>query len=628
MKGIFKRKENSKRKITPKMRAFCALFAFLMLISVLAGCKKGDSHSGSKKGIKDYEDIVIGDARSFKDDGPLDKTETLSFDVPKDIKEENYYELMGMYIGDDYVYYYPLDMDALYNDKKASFEIAHHSIFALSRPDKSVLIDEWSKRAAVNIVLKDEADGKMNVGIRELVDETLDELGLDSDSFGGEVYRYIISHDSKGEMLTAAVDGDYGTLKTKLAGMVADGIVNLCFDADGASDVIDVVASVSDSEDIAQGAKKLCEEIEKKIFPAIDVTEKFAKFVDKSFDIWANSTMDETYRYVFKKYADKNGNISDDDWATVYSTIHGAWARYKTKGIDEEELKKQFSERAKNETMIAEKEKELKKLVEKWDEDGLLNPYLFNYSRQWSVADRLKSLYNTRQTLIEMFTKDGKLQMGAYEGKMTEEEFIEELVYKWTYFGTKGRAEFYKWLEDEKIVKKPKSKGSAYAWVRVATEIEKRDDEISDIYITTREASETTHTVTCEYVWHLDPYEKAVFTATCEAPPEIIYADKEFSLHETLKVFGQTENHLFNASCWYKAESPDVHIGGTYGAPAFANADGVSSLGAGSRPDSAKGGDITVTGKLGAGSEGGKICIFFCGCDADTRWIYEWKKVN
>ena len=134
--------------------------------------------------------------------------------------------------------------------------------------------------------------------------------------------------------------------------------------------------------------------------------------------------------------------------------------------------------------------------------------------------------------------------------------------------------------------------------------------------------------MTCEYVWHLDPYEKAVFTATCETPPEIIYADQEFNLRETLTVSGQTENHIFNASCWYKAESPDVHIGGTYGSPCFANADGVGSLDAGSRPNSAKGGDITVTGKLGQGSEGEKICIFFCGCDADTRWIYKWKEVK
>lgn len=623
-----KMNEKAKNKTRLATKALCALSAIILLLTTFAGCKNTDFPSRSKNGIAGYENIVLGDFRSFENDGALDERETLTFAVPENVSEEDYYELMGLYIGDDYVYYYPLDMDALYNDKTAAFDIAHHSIYALAHPDKSVLIDEWTKRAAVNIVTKDDADGKMNVGIRELVDETLDELGLDSESFGGEVYRYIISHDSKGEMLTAAVDGDYDTLKTKYATMIADGLVNLCFGVEGADDVIDVVTAVSDSEDIAQGAKKLCEEIEKKVFPVIDVTEKFAKFVDKSFDIWADSTMDETYRSVFKKYADENGNISDDDWATVYAPIHGAWARYQTRGIDEAALKQQFAERAKNETKIAAKEKELKKLVKKWDDDGLLNPYLFNYSRNWSVADRLKSLYNTRQTIIEMFTKDGELQMGAYKGKMTEEEFIEELVYKWTYYGTKERDAFYKWLEDEKIVKKPVSKSKAYAWVRVATEIEKKDNEENEVYRTTREASETSHTVTCEYIWKDGPYEKAVFTATCEAPPEIIYADKEFRLRETLKVTGQNTTHFFDASCWYKTESPDVHFGYTTGRPKFENAEGIGTLSVGSHEEDEKSGDITVTGKLGAGSEGDKTGIFFCACDADTRWIYEWKKVG
>lgn len=627
MNGIFKLTKKAKNKTTPSMRTLCVLSVLLMLLTTFAGCQKNDPPSKGKKDIAGYEDIILGDYQSFKNNDPLDKTETLIFDVPDDVAEEDYYELMGMYIGKDYVYYYPLDMDALYNNKKASFEIAHHSSYALAHPDKSVLIDEWTKRAAVNIVMKDDAEGQMNICIRELVNETLDELGLDSNSFGGEIYRYVISHDSKGEMLTAAVDGDYDTLKTKCAGMVADGIVNLCFGVEGADDVIDVVASVSDSEDIAQGAKKLCEEIEKKVFPVIDVTEKFAKFVDKSFDIWANSTMDETFRFAYKNSADKDGNISDDDWARIYATIPGAWARYQTRGISEEELRAQFAERAKNEKKIEEKEKELKKLTQKWDDDGLLDPHSFNYSDNWSVADRLKSLYNSRKTIIEMFTKDGELQMGAYKGKMTEDEFIERMLYQWTVFGTKDRAGFYKWLENEKIVKKPVTKGKSYAWVRVATEIEKKDNDESDVYRTTRNASETTHTLICEYIWKDGPYEKAVFTANCEAPPEIIYADKEFQLHETIKAEGQTY-HFFSASCWYKTESPDVHLGGTTGHPAFENADGVGSLSVGSHEEDAKDGDITVTGKLGAGSEGDRIGIFFCGCDADTRWIYEWKKMS
>ena len=164
--------------------------------------------------------------------------------------------------------------------------------------------------------------------------------------------------------------------------------------------------------------------------------------------------------------------------------------------------------------------------------------------------------------------------------------------------------------------------------MRIATEVEKKDDEKSDVYKTTRVASETNHTVTCEYIWKDGPYEKAVFTATCEAPPEIIYADKEFRLRETLKVTGQNTTHFFDASCWYKTESPDVHLGGTTGRPKFENAEGIGTLSVGSHEEDEKSGDITVTGTLGAGSEGDKTGIFFCACDADTRWIYEWKKVG
>lgn len=614
-----------------KKKMFLTFVAIILVFAsnVVCYAKNTDFPSRSKNGIAGYEDIVLGGYKSFKDSGSLKKMENLTFAIPKDVDEKDYYELMGMYISDDYVYYYDLDKELLYKKKKASFDISHHSIYALAHPDKSVLMDEWTKRAAVNIVTKDDADGKIDVSIRGLVDETLEKLGLDNKSLGGTVYRYIISHDSKGEMLSAALDGDYKTLKDKYATLVADGIINTCFGLKDSSNAIDLIVAMKGSDNIAEAGITLCKEIEKKVFPAIDIAEKFAGFVDKSFDIWAEDTMDETYRYVFKKYADENGNISDDDWNTVYSTIHGAWARYKTKGIGEEELKQKFKERAQNEKKIEEKEKELKKLVKKWDDDGLLNPYIFNYSRQWTTADRLKSLYNTRQTMIEMFTKDGKIQMGSYKGKMTEDEFINEMVYKWTVFGTKDRAKFYKWIEDEGIVKKPTDrKDKKFAWVRIATEIEKKDDEKSDVYITTRVASENSHIKTCEFIGDMKKYEKAVFTATCDTPPEIIEADVEFPLHESISVSGDNTEHYFNASCWYKTESPDVHFGGTTGRPKFESKEGKGTLGVGSNEGSDKSWDVVAIGKLEKGREGGKIGIFFCGCDADTRWIYEWKEVD
>ena len=88
------------------------------------------------------------------------------------------------------------------------------------------------------------------------------------------LFRYIINHDGKGEMLTAALDGDYGTLKKKYATMVSDGIINVCFGVEDAGDIIEFISSVSDSENIAEGAKKVCEEISRDINRTF-YTEKF-----------------------------------------------------------------------------------------------------------------------------------------------------------------------------------------------------------------------------------------------------------------------------------------------------------------------------------------------------------------
>ena len=167
-----------------------ALFmALIMSAFVFVGCKNTDFPSRSRNGISGYEDIVLGGFRSFDSEGPLSVTETLTFAVPENVGEEEYYELMGMYIGDDYVYYYELDGDSLYDSGIAEFDIAHHSIYALAHPDKSVLIDEWTKRAAVNIVTKDDAEGKMNIGIFKILPESGSHYM--SEGIGERMFRHL-----------------------------------------------------------------------------------------------------------------------------------------------------------------------------------------------------------------------------------------------------------------------------------------------------------------------------------------------------------------------------------------------------------------------------------------------------
>ena len=84
-------------------------------------------------------------------------------------------------------------------------------------------------------------------------------------------------------------------------------------------------------------------------------------------------------------------------------------------------IRAKFKERVASENKIADKQKELDKLVEIWDNENFLNPNMYNYPKNWTVEDRLRSLYEIRELMKEMFTKNGKLQKGNFTMSTDEE---------------------------------------------------------------------------------------------------------------------------------------------------------------------------------------------------------------
>lgn len=587
------------------MKKIIKLLLAVMLLLGICGCEKKNPQ------IIGESYTIIGKTVSFKDDGYLDDYDTISIKIPNDIPKDDYDYLMGVYIGGDYTYYYLPDPEALANGR-VEYETLHHSEHGAAKVDKKVLIKEWSKRAAVNIVTQNVADGKVEETLGNIVDGVLEEYGLNSGTYGGNVLEYVLSMDTKGEILQAALDGNETKLKQKSASLIADALFEKA-KIEGAGDLVDVVCAFSNEDNWAEGAVEMSKEIQKKIFPEIDAVSKFADLVDKTFDVWAANTMDEVYRYKYaKKNMNKDGSISDDDWNEIYSLIRGAWARYQSKGISENNLRKSFEERAKNEKKIAEKEAELKELAEKWDKDGLLNSSYF--SRNWTVADRLKSLYQSREMIIKMFTKDGKLQKGAYSQK-SDSDFIDIVHFNWTIYGTKDRNKFYKWLESEGIVSKTVTKGR-YAWFLVKSEVAKRPDNVNEgdkkeIY----DVSETSRVVYMQDKYPNGKIEKASFTVNCETPPSIIYADKEFSIHVSISAEGDTE-YYFVLNAWFTMDG--------YGK--LETKGGKGTFVVGTHEGSVKNYDETVYGIHGAGSEGSTFELKLVGNGCDTVWTYEWKK--
>lgn len=587
-----------------KKSILIGLLASVLLLGV-CGCG-----NGVKETHEDFE--VIGKIVNFKNDGYLDDYDTVSIEIPKDVSKDDYEMLMGVYIGDDYSYYYLPNPEAL-AEGRVEFETLHHSKFAAAKVDKEVLINEWSKRAAVNIVTQNSADGKVEETLGDVVNSVLEEYGLNSGTYGGNVLEYVLSQDTKGEILQAAVSGDQTKLREKSASLIADALFEKA-KIEGAGDLVDVVCSYADADNWAEGAIAMSKEIQKKVFPEIDAYAKFADFVDKTFDVWAANTMDEVFRYQYStKSVNADGAISDAEWDEIYSSIRGAWARYQSKGISEEALRESFEARAKNERLISEKEEELKKLTAQWEADGLLNSHY--YSENWTVADRLKSLYQSREMIIKMFTKDGTLQKGAYSDK-PDSEFIDLVHFKWTMCGTRKRNDFYKWLEEEGIVSKTETKGR-YAWYLVKSEVVKTPENVhKGDKVTTYSVSETSRVIHMEDKYSDGKIEKATFTVNCDTPPSIIYADKEFQIHITASAEGNTRFYYF-ASAWLE---------GGYGH--LETRDGKGTFVVGTHEGSDRKFDETVYGVRGAGREGATFELKLLGDGCDTVWTYEWKKFD
>ena len=319
-------------------------------------------------------------------------------------------------------------------------------------PKHRTEVDAWIKTASTNIVLNGVADGKMKKGLLDIVNASLKEIGMEPGTYGNAMYKYIISHDTKGELLSAALEGDSQTMTEKSASLMAEFLLKKAANYEGAGNIVDLVVDGSKGENWAEQAINLSKSIQKKVFPAIDVVDKFASVCGACRDIYAIDSMEDVYSK-YKEYSDKNGNISDSDWEVFYGGNRGAWAMYESDGVDEEMIRVKFKERVANESKISDKQKELEKLVEIWDKENFLNPNMYNYPKNWSVEDRLRSLYEIRGLMREMFTKDGKLQKGDFTWS-TDEEVLTMLMSEWLSAGIKDRAHFYDFVEENGFVPK------------------------------------------------------------------------------------------------------------------------------------------------------------------------------
>ena len=314
-------------------------------------------------------------------------------------------------------------------------------------------VDAWAENSAKDIVLNGNVQGRLNKTVQSTVNEALEQLGFEPGTYGNAVYKYIISNDTKGELLSAALEGDYRTMGEKTASLMTEYFAKQITSREGAGNFADILIDGSKGEDVGEMGVNLTKSILKKVFPYIDAMDKFATLCETSRDIWAGDTMEDIYAS-YKELAGEGNTIRDEEWNRFCTMNNAAFTIYKNKGMTDEQIRDKFAERVLSEDKIAKKEIELKKLIKVWENDNLLTPSINNYSSNYkTIEDRLDSLYKVRQTMITMFTKDGKLQKGSRH-LMSDEEFLEYVEFQWISHGVHDRDGFCDWLEEEGIIEK------------------------------------------------------------------------------------------------------------------------------------------------------------------------------
>ncbi|MCR5782730.1 MAG: dockerin type I repeat-containing protein [Clostridia bacterium] len=586
----------------------------------------------------------------------LDDYVTITFDLPDGLSEQEKLSYAGVYFNDDNEPFYLLpDPDAL-TENKLSFRTLHFSIFGAVKPSEEKQIELWCDRAAAQDVSRRISEADITPQLTDMIGDALNNYGFGKNQYAGEVVRYLFSHDTKGEIFTAAVDGDMEALRSKVISGTGEFFLGKFLKGEG-DDVVtqsfgDHEAAIRKSmkdKDYATAALEIVKNIEKNMFPAVNYTEKFAGLVDKLADVWADDMMNEQY-VTYKRIMEKNGYVSDDDWAIIYTQLRGAANRLSSKGVGEKELRAKFEQRWTHGADISAKKDAMMKLVRTWQSDNLLDDIYWvrpgSQGKRPGVTDKLSSLLAIREMLVkEYLTVNGSFRKGKNYELSTNDEFIEEALFRWVTLGPDRRSEFMDWLREEGLLDTPPlTYPPEYAWVLVETRVEKNDNTDTGVYRTTYSASEKSHTIKNEYIWEEDNYQSATFTATCTAPPTVIRDGDTVKMHLSIKMGGNDKDFHWSGDAWVRRDRPDIGLGSRYvdsiyfdaaekGEPGNCHVDAIGDWG--NEPVRIPSADVSRTfggpaseRPLKMPDESYRIGIYFCGCGAQTVWVYEWQIVT
>ena len=469
---------------------------------------------------------IVGTPVKVTQDGnahvELDDYATVSFNIPSDIPKEAYKELVGVLISDDGVEYIIPEYSAL-KQGIVKFETRHFCTAAAAK-DRERLNDKFSEYVAVNGWNSDLREKDFNK-LSDQLKEAAESVGLGENDLLGYTMREVLGNNDYVKKTMEYIDAyDEGTLTDNAINDVSEKLatdikakmlsilfkkwkedpnnmkVKECLEKHLSKDNMEKAGTLLGSENPAAVAWQFAKDFAGDKMKDFATQNPYVKAYVKAVQVEAEAIniaakffyqkrAEDMYKEFEKEYANR-GSEWDDIWNAMVIKYKIRQFAY---GMTDEQMLEMFEKRYNDMKKINAKKAEVLKLIDLWDEEGLLSnidkevddtdigdPRRIKEFFTKTIDGKVQDDYFMRLTrlhkLMERFRKE--LVVGKYLKNVSNaneiNRMLAEIVAKYIEFYPDEEA-FYKWLAkegyiDKKLQKEVDDLDDFRSWVLVKTE--------------------------------------------------------------------------------------------------------------------------------------------------------------
>ena len=609
-----------------------------------------------------------------KDHVELKEMATVSFKIPEDFPKEQYNELVAVLITDEGPEYIIPDLEAL-SEGYVTFKTIHFcKTFTVQ--DKERLNDLFAEYVAIHGWDNDLRESNFNK-LGDKLKEIADEAGLGENDLLGITMREVmgsndyvnmtmeyINHYDKGDLkdnvisdISEKLGNDLkakalSVLFTKLKKEPNNKAVKECLEKYLTQENMEKAGTLLGSENPTDVALQFAEDfaVDKLkgfttgMVPYIKIVQAEAKAIDIFHKFWARNDM--IYYYNEFEKLQKESDNPNFNWDQLEWRIGTPKFEF---GMTLEEMKEMFKNRYYDRKKINAKKAEVLKLINLWDEEGLLSNIdkrvedtdighariikeFFTKTIDGKVQDDYCMRLTRLHKLMERFRKELVVNgyLKGYNNANNINKELAYIVYQYITFYPDEKA-FYKWLAKEgyinrKLEKNVDNMGEKRSWWLIETIIKKHENTTRDnghyVDYMNYTATETEQTMTGMVTGMKSYYEyvqqPVSFVSTIQAPPAKIESGEKIVLHCTVKRTSPEAYCHVEVSPWMTWESE-------YSQTFASKTNVVGATGAGTRDIHATSGEFDFELSISSGSKNQKNkLILGAACESQIHWVYRW----